>query len=88
MSLGELKNTKICYPAVETWFICWDNTRENVTAYGSILPTQCMETHWVEIDYYLTEAEWAAVLLENGIDPFPDPDIIPENPETETETTL
>lgn len=69
MSLGELKNTKICYPAVETWFICWDNTRENIMAYGSIIPTQCMETHWVEIDYFLTEAEWLEVLLENGINP-------------------
>ena len=38
--LTNLQNTKICYPANETWFICWDDTRENIMAYGSILPTQ------------------------------------------------
>ena len=74
MSLGELKNTKICYPAVETWFIAWDDSRDNVMAYGSILPTQCMETPWTQVDYYDDEAEWAAILLENGIDPFPEED--------------
>lgn len=67
--LKNLQNTKICYPANETWFICWDNTRENIMVYGSILPTQCMETHWVEIDYFLTKTEWLEVLLENGINP-------------------
>jgi len=74
MSLAELGNTKICYPENETWFICWDNTRENVMAYGSVLPTQCMETPWEQVDYYDNEAEWAAILLENGINPFPDPE--------------
>ena len=69
--LKSLKNTKICYPTNETWFICWDNTRENIMAYGSILPTQCMETPWTEVDYYDNEAEWAEVLIENGINPFP-----------------
>jgi hypothetical protein len=38
-------------------------------AYGSILPTQCMETKWDKVDYYNSEAEWVAVLLENGINP-------------------
>ena len=73
--LKNLQNTNICYPEQETWFICWDNTRENIMAYGSNLPTQCMETHWVEIDYFLTEAEWLEVLLENGINPEPLPPI-------------
>lgn len=74
MSLGELKNTKICYPAVETWFIAWDDSRDNVMAYGSILPTQCMETPWTQLDYYDNEIEWAEVLLSNGINPFPEED--------------
>jgi len=69
--LKNLKNTKICYPANETWFIIWDDTRENIIAYESILPTQCMETPWTQIDYYDDRAEWAAILLENGIDPRP-----------------
>jgi hypothetical protein len=72
--LTNLQNTKICYPANETWFIAWDDSRDNVTAYGSILPTQCMETHWIQLDYYDNEIEWAEVLLSNGIDPFPEMD--------------
>jgi hypothetical protein len=31
-----------------------------------------METPWTEVDYYDNEALWAEVLIENGIDPFPD----------------
>ena len=69
--MKELKNTSICYPTNETWFICWDNTRTEIKAYGSILPTQCLETPWVEIDYYDNEEQWAEILIENGINPFP-----------------
>ena len=72
--LTNLQNTKICYPANETWFICWDNTRENIMAYGSILPTQCMETPWTQIDYYDDRAECTAILLEKGSDPSPEMD--------------
>ena len=68
--LKELKNTIVCYPVPETWFICWDNNRTEIKAYGSILPTQCMETHWIQIDYYDNEQDWAKVLLNNGINPF------------------
>jgi hypothetical protein len=72
--LKNLQNTNICHPEQETWFICWDDTRENIMAYGSIIPTQCMDTPWTQVDYYDDEAEWAAILLENGIDPFPEED--------------
>lgn len=71
MSLRNLINTKICDPENEIWFICWNDTRENVMAYGSILPTQCMETPWEQVDYYDNEAEWIDVLLDNGINPLP-----------------
>lgn len=66
-SVQDLKNTSVCHPKFETWFICWDDLRENIMTYGSILPTQCMETHWNQIDYYFDELDWKAVLLENGI---------------------
>jgi hypothetical protein len=69
--MKELKETKLCYPTVETWFICWDDDREQIRAYGSILPSQCMETPYNEVDYYTEESEWAEVLLANGINPFP-----------------
>jgi len=70
--LKNLTNTKVCYPENELWFICWDNDRENIMAYASIMPTQCMETVWTEVDYYDDEAEWIVVLIENGITPDED----------------
>jgi len=66
----ELKNTSICYPTNETWFICWDNTRAEIKAFGSILTDQCLETPWVEIDYYNNEEQWIEILVKNGINPF------------------
>ncbi len=68
--LKELRNTKLCYPSQETWFICWDGNRTQIKAYGSILPSQCMETQFVQIDYYDNEQDWAKVLLDNDINPF------------------
>tara|TARA_R110001583_G_scaffold27347_7_gene97859 strand:- start:1199 stop:1408 length:210 start_codon:yes stop_codon:yes gene_type:complete len=65
-----LKSTELNYPSVETWFIGWDNDREEIKAYGSVLPTQCMISPWDEMDYFTNEAEWLEVLLENGINPF------------------
>jgi len=65
-----LKSTELNYPSVETWFIGWDNDREEIKAYGSVSPTQCMTSPWDEMDYYTTESEWLKVLLENGINPF------------------
>lgn len=64
-----LKSTKLNYPSVETWFIGWDNDREEIKTYDSVLPTQCMISPWDEMDYYTKEAEWLEVLLENGINP-------------------
>jgi len=67
--MSNLRESQLCYPKVETWFMCWDNERVSIRTYGSILPTQCMETYWNEVDYYLSEEEWLAILLENGINP-------------------
>ena len=64
-----LKSTELNYPSAETWFIGWDNDREEIKTYGSVLPTQCMISSWDEVDYYTNEAEWLEVLLENGINP-------------------
>lgn len=65
--MSELKMTKFCYPPQETWFICWDNDRTEIKAYGSVTPEQCLETYWDVVDYYLSEEEWLIVLAENGI---------------------
>lgn len=72
-NMTDLKMTKLCYPKVETWFICWEDTRSEIKAYGSIEPTQCLETPFVEVDYYIDEAEWAKILIENGVNPYPEP---------------
>ncbi len=64
-----MRNAQLCNPSQETWFICWDNGRKQIKAYSSVDPTGCMDTFWDEVDYYLDEAVWLAVLLKNGIDP-------------------
>jgi len=69
MSKGDLRNTNICYPKQETWFICWGDKRDKIKAYGSINTDQCMDSYWVEVDYYLDEEKWLEVLIENGINP-------------------
>ena len=70
MAQGNLKSTEICYPEQETWFICWDDERNEIKAYGHISTDQCLDTYWDEVDLYLSEAEWLEVLIENGIEPF------------------
>tara|TARA_R110000823_G_C15838499_1_gene490951 strand:- start:74 stop:274 length:201 start_codon:yes stop_codon:yes gene_type:complete len=64
-----MKETELYYPTVETWFICWEDTRENIKAFGSVMPNQCMDTFWNEVDYYTNESDWLAILIENGINP-------------------
>ena len=64
-----LKLTELNYPSVETWFIAWDNNRENIKAFGMVETNQCMISPWSEIDYYTIESEWLNILLENGINP-------------------
>tara|TARA_R110000765_G_scaffold326695_1_gene417947 strand:+ start:324 stop:530 length:207 start_codon:yes stop_codon:yes gene_type:complete len=61
--------TELCYPSVDTWFICWDENRTEIKSYGGILTNQCMDSYWEEVDFYTDEAVWLAILLENGIDP-------------------
>ena len=59
--------TKLEYPESQTWFICWDNERVEVKAYGYIETTQCLETPWFEVDYYTNEGDWL-VILEGKVD--------------------
>tara|TARA_B110000503_G_scaffold108412_1_gene162132 strand:- start:919 stop:1179 length:261 start_codon:yes stop_codon:yes gene_type:complete len=63
-----MANTQLHYPEVKTWFIIWDDTKENILSYGLVEPTQCMETKWAEVDYYKNEVEWIDILANNGID--------------------
>jgi len=61
--LKELRNTKLCYPSQETWFICWSDDRVVITAYGSVLETQCMESKYCQVDYYTSEEDWNEIIL-------------------------
>jgi hypothetical protein len=67
-----LKNTEVCYPDNEIWFICWDDKKTDITAYGSILPSQCLETTWSQIDYYNKESTWLEILIKNNKTPLID----------------
>ncbi len=62
------KRVDLCYPEQETYFICWDNERENIMAYDSVTLIQCLGTKWDEIDYYIVKDLWIEVLNNNGID--------------------
>jgi len=65
--MAKLKITNLCYPEVETWFICWD--KKEIKAYSYVNTDECLSTNWKQVDYYTNEAEWAEILIENGIDP-------------------
>ena len=56
-------------PEQTTYFICREDDRFTITAYGSVEPTQTMNTGQPIMDEYLDEAEWLAILLKAGIDP-------------------
>ena len=62
-----MKNIK--NPEQTTYFICREDDTFTITAYGSVEPTQTMNTGQPIMDEYLDEAEWLAILLEAGIDP-------------------
>ena len=59
----------IIYPTQTTYFICYNADRVDVMAYGSVEPTQQMETGQPILDTYLDKSEWLAILLEKGINP-------------------
>jgi len=62
------KIVNLSYPEQETYFICWDNERQNIMAYDSVTPQQCLSTKWIEIDYYINKDLWIEVLSDYNID--------------------
>ena len=69
--MEELKSTELLFPKVETWFICWEDTRTKIKSYGSITPKQCFKTPWIKVDFYNEEQEWIDALAEQDINPYP-----------------
>jgi len=61
------KRVNLYYPKQETYFICWDNERQNIMAYDSVTPKQCLSTKWTEIDYYINKDLWLKVLSDYNI---------------------
>lgn len=59
----------IVNPEQTTYFICREDDTFTITAYGSVEPTQTMNTGQPIMDEYLDEDEWLAILLEAGIEP-------------------
>ena len=57
----------IIYPNQTTYFICYNENRVDVMAYGSVEPTQQMETGQPILDTYLDKSEWESVLNQKGI---------------------
>ena len=70
--MKNLKNTNVCYPTDETYYIGWNDDRTTILIYGSILSSQCFETKIEEIDFYTKEIDWVNILIDNGINPFPE----------------
>jgi len=68
--MENLRNTNLCYPTDETYYIGWNDDRTTILIYGSILPSQCFETKIEEIDFYTREIDWLNILIDNGINPF------------------
>ncbi len=59
---------EIKYPAVRTYYICFDDDRTEVKSYGWVETFQVFETIWI-FDEFIDEAQWIAELLVWGIVP-------------------
>jgi hypothetical protein len=62
----------IDFPTETKWFITYpDETKEVVMSYGEVTPDETMTTGQPIIDEYDDETQWAAVLIEHEINPYP-----------------
>lgn len=65
----------IKYPTQTKWFITYTN-KNVIVSYGEVTPEQEMETGQPIMNVYDNEEEWLEVLIENGIDPYPEEIVI------------
>ena len=62
----------IDFPTETKWFINYpDETKEVVMSYGEVTPDETMTTGQLIMDEYDDETQWAAVLIEHEINPYP-----------------
>lgn len=66
-----LRLTEICYPEVKSYYIVW-NDSDAIVSYGVLETYQCLETKWGNVDLYTKEIDWINILIDNGINPFPE----------------
>ena len=66
-----LRLTEICYPEVKSYYIVW-NDSDAIVSYGVLETYQCLETKWYNVDLYTKEIDWINILIDNGINPFPE----------------
>ena len=67
--MSELTNTtKISKPTSKIWYVVFNESRSEVITYGSILPTQVLETKHSQVDTYEIESEWLEILGQNNIE--------------------
>jgi len=62
---------EIKYPAVTTYYICFDNSRTEVKSYGWVEPNQVFQTIWI-FDEFTDESQWIEELAKWGITPDTD----------------
>ena len=66
-----LRLTEICYPELKSYYIVW-NDSDGIVSDGVLETYQCLETKWDNVDLYTKEIDWINILIDNGINPFPE----------------
>jgi len=61
----------IDFPTETKWFITY-NDEEVIMSWGDVTPDETMTTGQPVLTTFDNEEDWAEVLIENGINPYPD----------------
>lgn len=69
----------IDFPTETKWFITY-NDEEVIMSWGDVTPDETMTTGQPVLTTFDNEEDWAEVLIENGINPYPEPPLPPEPP--------
>jgi len=75
----------IDFPTETKWFITY-NDEEVIMSWGDVTPDETMTTGQPVLTTFDNEEDWAEVLIENGINPYPDleeeeEELAPPNPD-------
>lgn len=76
----------IDFPTETKWFITY-NDEDVIMSWGDVTPEETMTTGQPVLTTFDNEEDWAEVLIENGINPYPEPEEeedeepVPPNPD-------